>query len=246
MKKNDFKHWLEIQGYQPGTIVSKINRAERVEKYYGQLDTQFEMDRLASILEALSYSTEDERKNRPNPSLIPFEGDPRTNLASYSESIRMYQKFRMDETSADSTALEISSSTPSNVAGDDEGGQRLALERDMQAALRLDIEQLENGLAIIDGGAERSVESGFIDITARDVSGATVVVELKTGLAGQRAIAQILSYMGDIMAEKEDGMVRGILVASEFDARSKAAARVIPNLILRKYSVRFTFSDGNG
>jgi hypothetical protein len=50
--------------------------------------------------------------------------------------------------------------------------------------------------------------------------------------------------MGDIVAEEETGKVRGILVASSFDAKAKAAARVVPNLILRRYSVRFLFSDG--
>ena len=115
----------------------------------------------------------------------------------------------------------------------------------MQAALRIEIEQLEGGLTIIDDGAERSVDAGFIDITARDASGTTVVIELKAGVAGQRAIAQILSYMGDVAAEEEGVTVRGILVASNFDAKAKAAARMVPNLILRKYSVRFTFSDGH-
>lgn len=41
------------------------------------------------------------------------------------------------------------------------------LERDLQRALRNNIEQLERGLKIIDGGKERKVESGFIDITVR-------------------------------------------------------------------------------
>lgn len=89
------------------------------------------------------------------------------------------------------------------------------------------------------------MDSGFIDITARDESAATVVIELKAGLAGQRAVAQILSYMGDVAAEQENRIVRGILVASDFDPKAKAAARMVPNLILRKYSVRFQFSDGH-
>lgn len=114
----------------------------------------------------------------------------------------------------------------------------------MQAALRVAIDQLEPGLTIIDEGAERSVESGFIDITARDEAGAVVVIELKVGVAGQRAVAQILSYMGDVAMEEAGTPVRGILVASEFDAKAKAAARVIPTLALRRYSVRFTFADG--
>lgn len=114
----------------------------------------------------------------------------------------------------------------------------------MQAALRLHIDQLEPGLTIIDDGAERSVDSGFIDITARDSSGTIVVIELKAGPAGQRAIGQILSYMGDIAGE-EGGNVRGILVASEFDAKAKAAARMVPDLTLTKYRIQFLFSEGH-
>lgn len=100
-------------------------------------------------------------------------------------------------------------------------------------------------MTIIDEGAERSVDSGFVDITAADSDGTTVVIELKTGVAGQRAIAQILSYMGDVITEENGAKVRGILVASDFDSKAKAAAKVIPNLSLKKYSVRFTFADGH-
>ena len=67
-------------------------------------------------------------------------------------------------------------------------GQLIGLERDLQAALRRAIEQLEPGLEVIDDGAERSVASGFIDITAKDARGAIVVVELKTGTARQGAV----------------------------------------------------------
>ena len=65
--------------------------------------------------------------------------------------------------------------------------QRIGLERDMQAALRLSLEQLEPGMVATDDGAERFVDSGRIDITARDRNGAVVVIELKAGAAGQRA-----------------------------------------------------------
>jgi RecB family endonuclease NucS len=150
----------------------------------------------------------------------------------------------MDQASVDLALSENQGLTTEKAINDEEVGQRIGLERDMQAALRNGIEQLENGLSIIDDGAERSVESGFIDITAQDSTGTVVVIELKTGVAGQRAVAQILSYMGDIVAEQDGAKVRGILVASDFDSKAKAAARVIPDLALRKYSVRFTFSDG--
>jgi RecB family endonuclease NucS len=38
-------------------------------------------------------------------------------------------------------------------------------ERDLQAALRSNIEQLKAGLSIIDEGTERSTQAGRIDIT---------------------------------------------------------------------------------
>jgi endonuclease len=60
----------------------------------------------------------------------------------------------------------------------------------------LNIEQLEPGLKIADGGSEKIVPSGRIDITCEDQAGKTVVIELKAGTAARDAIAQILSYLG--------------------------------------------------
>lgn len=113
------------------------------------------------------------------------------------------------------------------------------LERDLQIALRKNIEQLEPGLKVADSGKEQNVESGRIDITAEDSAGAVVVIELKTGTADRETIGQILGYMGDMMAIKKS--VRGILVAGEFPAGTIAAARAVPNLKLKKYSFRFSF-----
>ena len=244
MKKEEYRQWLERQKYQANTITAQMHRAGRVEEFYGDLDAQYETDRLASVIEALIYSMEDRRHRRPNSTKIPFDGDPYNNLASYRDAVKRYRKFRTDEAALDPPTPDNHSLPSSVVNGDEDDRQRIGLERDMQAALRVGIEQLEKGLSITDEGAERSVESGFIDITARDAAGTTVVIELKTGVAGQRAIAQILSYMGDVSCEQEGAKVRGILVTSDFDAKAKAAARMIPDLVLRKYSVRFTFSDG--
>ncbi len=244
MKKTEYERWLQDQKYQANTITAQLHRAGRVEECYGDLDEHFKTDQLASIISELTYTAEDKRRNRPNPTKIPFQGDPYSNLASYRDALKRYRNFKLsggdDGSTLDATAKELPSVTES------ETGQRIGLERDMQAALRLRIEQLEPGLKIIDEGAERSVDSGFIDITAQDAAGSIVVIELKTGVAGQRAIAQILSYMGDISDEHEGTEVRGILVAAEFDSKAKAAAKMVPNLSLQKYSVYFKFSEGSG
>jgi len=119
-----------------------------------------------------------------------------------------------------------------------------SLERDLQHALRSNIEQLESGLKIVDGGTERSVASGRIDITAEDRQGATVVIELKAGEADRDAIAQVLSYMGDI-AGTNSKQVRSILVAGDFSARAVSAARAVPNIELKKYSFKFSFQSAD-
>ncbi len=242
-----YREWLEEQKYDVGTINAQMYRASRVEEHHGNLDELYANDRLASLIDSLRYSTDDKRHSRPNPSKIPFEGDIRNNLASYRNAVERYRKFRDASGDAmDVPETEEGRAGPAASRVEEEVGQRIGLERNMHAALRIGIEQLEKGLTIIDDGAERSVDSGFIDITARDISGMTVVIELKAGPAGQRAVAQILSYMGDVAAEEESEKVRGILVASSFDAKAKAASRMVPSLILRKYCVRFLFSDGHG
>jgi len=115
------------------------------------------------------------------------------------------------------------------------------LERDLQDALRKNIEQLEQGLRIIDSGKEQTVESGRIDITAKDRHGSTVVIELKAGAADREAVAQILAYIGDLMQKNRS--VRGILVAGDFPPRTIAAARAVPNLKLKKYGFKFSFAS---
>jgi hypothetical protein len=237
--KPTYRKWLEQQKYDPATINAQMYRAERVEEHYGDLDQHYANDRMESLISTLRYTADDKRRGRPNPSKIPFEGDIKNNLASYRNSVERYRRFRDIDDDAGELAVTAGEPVPAN----EDLGQKVGLERDIQAALRTGIEQLEPGLVIIDDGAERSVESGFIDITARDASGAIVVIELKAGSGGQRAVAQILSYMGDVAAE-DKVQVRGILVAADFDRKARAAARMVPNLLLRRYTVHFQFYEG--
>jgi RecB family endonuclease NucS len=116
------------------------------------------------------------------------------------------------------------------------------LERDLQAALRAHIEQLEPGLHIIDNGKERVTDAGRIDITAIDPMGNIVVIELKAGTAQPEAVAQVLAYMGAV-GGRENAQVRGILVAGDFHKRVVLASRAIPTLRLKKYSFQFAFES---
>jgi len=239
----DFQLWLQQQNLDSASVTQQLNRAGRVEKHYGNLDRHYTRDRLQSVIDDLQYTPEDEKKRRPNPSKINFDGNIRNNLSLFRYAMEQYRRFKDSEAEfaprSEFDDDEAQAGTGGGVG--EEARQRPGLERDMQAALRADISQLEPGLQIIDGGAERMVESGSIPITARDAAGAIVVIDLKAGSVGRRGVAQVLSYMGDIAADEPDAQIRGILVAAEFENRGRAAARMAPSLSLRAYAIKFEF-----
>lgn len=237
MQTENYRNWLAAQNYQGGTITAQMHRAGRVEEYYGDLDALYADDRLEALIRELTYTTQDRRNNRPNESKIPFEGNAYNNLASYRDAIRRYRRFLEDGVER----IEPDSVPAVELPEPEVPSQTIGLEKDMQAAIRQNISQIEPGLRITDNGRERSVETGFIDITAEDSDSVSVVIELKTGVAGQRAVAQILSYIGSVMEEEGTDQVRGILIASEFDRKARAAAKVVPNLTLMRYQFSFQF-----
>ena len=118
---------------------------------------------------------------------------------------------------------------------------KFTLERDLQVALRANIEQLERGMTINDGGKERiGLSRGRTDILAIDSNEQPVVIELKAVTADHDAIGQILRYMGDLQ-EKIGGPVRGILIAPDFTAGAIAASKPVPSIELQKYRFNLLF-----
>lgn len=238
----DYPLWLTEQKYSDNTQAAQIHRVKKVEEYYGSLDDRFASGTYQEVIDSLEYSTNDERSNKPNPSKIKFDGNIRNNLQSYKNAVVRYRKFLNDngfQGGAIDNKMASDIDEVDTLTGES-AYQRFSLERDMQAALRRNIASLDSALKIIDDGAERAVDSGLIDITCDDGE-AIVVVELKAGKADSRAIGQILGYMGDLQEEENGRSVRGILVAHDFDRRAKAAAKVVPALTLKKYSIEFKF-----
>lgn len=231
----DYKDWLKAEGYADNTCNAQIARVQRIESTYGPIEDIVERGGYDALFAELSYSTADERHNRPNPSKFKIEGNIRNNLASYKNALARYARFLgAPPVEAVETLAQTPAETPEK--------QRLSLERDMQTALRENLSRLEPGLSVIDDGAERAVATGFIDILARDAAGAVVVIELKAGKTDARVIGQVLGYMGDIAAEDEPDALRGIIVAHEFDPRTRSAVRAVPNLRLMRYAVLFSFA----
>lgn len=236
-----YSEWLRRAVPTEATWRTKLSELRRVEATYGDLDAQFDQDELSALLDELTYSADDARNGRPNPSRLDITGDVRNNLASYKSAVQKYARFRQD--------VEVEAARPAIVdpAGADlgtieESARTFTMEKDLQAALRMSIAQLEPGLTVIDGGMEKVVPSGRIDILARDASGTLVVIELKAVKAPRDAVAQVLAYMGDLHGEAQ-GRVRGMLIAPDFEPKAVAAALVVPTLKLVRYGFTFSFRD---
>lgn len=239
MRAAAFKSWLGAN-YTPNSAATHFSQAKKVDEAYGDLDGIFDAGEIESVAAELNYSSQDAKLGKPNPSKIPAGNNLYTNLAAYKSSLRCYARFRENESEFNSeTAIEIAG----QVIKEKHEGKQFELERHLQSELRREIGQLESGLQIIDEGLERSVESGFIDILARDQAGALVVVELKAGLAKREAIGQITGYMGDLIEEEPNTPVRGILVAADFDKSCQSGVRAIPNLALKRYRFNFSFTE---
>ncbi|MEY2882459.1 MAG: hypothetical protein RL490_183 [Pseudomonadota bacterium] len=241
MNTDAFREWLKSRftGASAGT---RLSCARTVEEHYGDLDEHVERDRCQSLLESLSYSIRDSRSNVPNPTKIPINGNPYNVLNNYKTGVRSYLTF-IDEGGAAEVATEKVFEQAVEALVEKREGLKFELEAQMQASLREEITQLEPELRIVDGGSERAVASGQIDILAEDGTGSLVVIEIKKGLAKREAIGQIAGYMGDLLREETGVPVRGILVASEFDKSCRSSVAAIPSLTLRKYRFQFTFEE---
>jgi len=242
--REDYGTWLRSQGLQENTTSAQLHRVGRVEHHYGNLDELIAAGGYEALIGELTYSTADQRLGKANPSRLPLTGNLRTNLQSYKSALTLYRNFLTDahDGQAVFSAASAQETFPSSEISERSEQQRLSFERDMQAALRTNITLLEEGLVITDDGIERNVLSGRIDILCQDSAERAVVIELKAGKADARVIGQTLGYMGDLMEEDPEQAVRGIIVAHEFDQRTKSAAKAVPNLSLFRYSISFAFT----
>ena len=82
MKAEKFRDWLqqEKKTVKKSTIVTLVTDAKRIDKAYGGLDQQYDIDKLESVISSLRYTANDKRAARPNPSKL--------------ESTDPYKRFR--------------------------------------------------------------------------------------------------------------------------------------------------------
>ena len=134
--------------------------------------------------------------------------------------------------------------------GDEEAQEAaLSLESDLEDSLVARLDQLEAGLKLYGENGQSGEQfhappAGRIDLLCVDSKGDLVIIELKAGEADRDVCGQIQAYMGWVK-EKLAGsrQVRGMIIASDFTERMKLAAKVVPNLTLRRCLINFSFSD---
>jgi hypothetical protein len=116
------------------------------------------------------------------------------------------------------------------------------IEKEMQGAIRRDLEAIESGLIAVDDGIEVTTATGRVDILARDAGGLLTAIELKAGQCPSGAIEQVLGY-AQALSEERSEEVRAILIAGSFNDRQKAASKRAVGLVLKTYSYQMSYSD---
>lgn len=119
--------------------------------------------------------------------------------------------------------------------------QRFALEADLRDFLAANLQVIEPGMKLYrDGeqhGVEFPVDGGRIDILAMDRNGKPVVIELKLSKGRNRAIGQLLYYMGWIDQNLGKGRSRGIIVARDIPDDLVLATQRATGVSLYRYRV---------
>ena len=115
----------------------------------------------------------------------------------------------------------------------------------MENSLITNLEQLEKGLQLyrnngVNGQQFDTKVAGRIDLLAIDANSNFVVIELKADEADRQVCGQIQAYMGWVKENLAgDKKVRGIIIANDFTVRAVYAAKVVPDLSLKKYQINF-------
>lgn len=92
-------------------------------------------------------------------------------------------------------------------------------------------------------GKEYPTGVGPIDILAIDDKGNFIVFELKLSRGVDKALGQLLRYMGWIKKNlANDKEVKGIIVANKMDEKIKYAVSMTPDVTLYEYEMKFELS----
>lgn len=119
--------------------------------------------------------------------------------------------------------------------------QQFAAETDLRDFLAKNPSCIEPGLQLYEpgdkSGVEYRVEGGFIDLLLVDRNQKFVVVELKVGRGRNRAIGQLLYYMGWVDKNLGKAPCRGMIIAKEISEDLLIAVQRVPGVSLHRYTL---------
>lgn len=127
---------------------------------------------------------------------------------------------------------------------DPDDALEFALEAHLRDFLARNLDRIEPGLKLYETeeheGIEFPVEHGRIDLLAVDNAGKYVVLELKLSRGRNKALGQLLYYMGWVDQHLGNAPCRGLIVASEISNELKVAVARVPGVELARYKMNFS------
>ena len=96
MDEKGFRGWLQQEGYNDGTINSRVSNCIRVCDAEGDLDEHYFVDKCNSLLEKLTYTVANQRNSDKPKHCIPINGNIFNGTATLKQAVNLYVKFLMD------------------------------------------------------------------------------------------------------------------------------------------------------
>lgn len=125
-----------------------------------------------------------------------------------------------------------------------------ALEAHLRDFLAKNLEEIEPGLRLCqnDGhsGVEFVIDGGRIDLLAVDAAERFVVIELKLSQGRNKALGQLLYYMGWIDRHLGKAPCRGIIIASDIAEELAIAVSRVSGVSLFRYKMNFSIEPAGG
>ncbi len=147
---------------------------------------------------------------------------------------KRYEDFLMGRGSEAGPDLE-------NEDQEQEDDQQFAAESDLRDFLAKNPSCIERGLRLYEAdgrsGVEFPVDGGYIDILAIDRDERFVVIELKVGRGRNRAIGQLLYYMGWVDKYLGKAPCRGMIIAKEIPDDLVLAVQRASGVSLLQYNL---------
>lgn len=115
-------------------------------------------------------------------------------------------------------------------------------EEELRAFLSQHPEAIEKGLKVV--GVEHPTDVGNIDLLCSREDRSFLVVELKKVKDTDKAVGQLLRYMGWVKEKLAMGYpVKGLIVTHQYDERLDYASKAWEDIKIKYYAIKFELSD---